>query len=420
VLSKERIFSIHSPFPKIVVVTSTFPRWADDSEPAFVFELSRRLSVSFDITVLVPRSPGCKAQDTMAGMRVIRFPYFFKRWENLATHSGGILSRLRANRLNYLLVPFFLMGQFLTLFRLLRKERFDLIHAHWIIPQGLSVIMVRTLLRNKTPVICTSHGGDLFALRGRLFHWLKQQVINSCDLLTVVSNAMRNTVLDMGVAPEKVKVISMGVDLAHFYTLDPAIDRSNNELLFVGRLVEKKGLDVLLKAMPQVIKVYPDAYLTIAGAGPMEGQLKNIVREKNLTGKVAFLGMRPQSELPLLYRRAAIAVFPFVVAESGDQEGLGLVVIEAMGCGCPVIASDLPAIHDSIIHEKNGLMVSAGSPESLALAITKLLSDAELRLQLSSRARNSVVDKFDWQQIAYRYSRLYRKVLVSRKPLIAG
>jgi len=402
---------------RVLVVTSTFPRWKDDPEPAFVFELSRRLASSFDITLISPRSHGSKKSETMAGIRVIRFPYFFKRWENLATHSGGILNRLRANRLNYLLVPFFLFGLILALFRLLRKERFDLIHAHWIIPQGLSVVLVRFLLRDKTPVICTSHGGDLFALRGRVFHWLKKRVISSCHALTVVSNAMRNTVLDMGVAPEKVKVISMGVDLANFYTPDPAIERSNNELLFVGRFVEKKGLNVLLNVMPQVIKAHPDACLTLAGAGPMEGRLKNIVREKNLTDKVVFLGMRPQSELPLLYRRSAIAVFPFIVAESGDQEGLGLVVVEAMGCGCPVTASDLPAIHDTIIHGKNGLMVSPGSPEMLASAITKLLSDAELRLQLSREARNSVVDKFDWERVAYRYSKLYQKYLVLRSPV---
>jgi hypothetical protein len=73
----------------------------------------------------------------MAGLRVIRYPYFIKKRENLATHSGGILNRLKINPLNYLLVPFFLIGQLLALIRLLIKERFDLIHAHWIIPQGL-------------------------------------------------------------------------------------------------------------------------------------------------------------------------------------------------------------------------------------------------------------------------------------------
>jgi len=393
--------------PRVLVVTSTFPRWRQDTEPTFVFELSRRLTLSFDITVLAPRSPGSRERETMEGVHIIRFPYFFKRRENLATHSGGILNRLRANRLNYLLVPFFFAGLFLATFRLLRTGRFDLIHAHWIIPQGLAVIAARSFLRKQTPVICTSHGGDLFALQEKPLLWLKRWVINKCNALTVVSNAMKETVMDMNVAQENIEVISMGVDLADAYTPDPSVPRSRNELLFVGRLVEKKGLQVLLAAMPKIIQKYPDAFLTIAGAGPMEGQARNLVRKYGLTHKVKFLGMLPQSQLPSLYRRAAMAVFPFVVAEGGDQEGLGLVVIEAMGCGCPVIASDLPAIHDSITHEENGLLVQSGSPEALSGAITELLSDDDLRSRFSRQARKGVKERFEWRVVAKRYSCLF-------------
>ena len=91
---------------KVLVLTSTFPRWHNDTEPGFVFELSRRLADRFNITLLAPRSPGAKDEEVMAGMRVKRFGYFFRPLENLATHSGGIMGRLRANYLNQLLVPF--------------------------------------------------------------------------------------------------------------------------------------------------------------------------------------------------------------------------------------------------------------------------------------------------------------------------
>lgn len=395
--------------PRVLVTTSTFPRWRNDTEPAFVFELSKRLCAYFDVTVLAPRSPGSKEKESMEGVQVIRFPYFFKRWENLATHSGGILNRLRANRFNYFLVPFFLVGLSLAIFRLLSKDRFDLIHAHWVIPQGLAVVMARALLRKRIPLICTSHGGDLFALRGRLFQWLKRRVINSCNALTVVSRAMRDSVLNMGVVQKNITVISMGVDLVDSYTPDSAVLRSKQELLFVGRLVEKKGLHVLLDAMPKIIKEYPDAFLTIAGSGPMEAQARNMARQNGLSDsdKVNFLGMLPQSQLPLLYRRAAMAVFPFVVAKDGDQEGLGLVIIEAMGCGCPVIASDLPAVHDSITHMENGLLVKPGNPEALSRAVTELLSNDDLRSRLSRQARKGVKERFDWKILAERYSLLY-------------
>ena len=390
-----------------MVVTSTYPRWENDPGPAFVFELSRRLTASFEITVLAPRSPGSKSQEYMAGLNVIRFSYFFKHFENLATDSGGILSRLRANPFYFLLVPFFLIGQLLALIHLLRRRQFDLIHAHWLIPQGLSVVIVQTLIQRSIPLLCTSHGGDLFALRGRMFHYLKRTVIERSRALTVVSQVMKNKVVGMGVSTDKVHVIPMGVDLAQRFTPDSSVRRRADELLFVGRLVEKKGLRVLLEAMPTVLSEHPATILTVAGTGPLERELHKMARKLNISHKVCFLGMVAQSELPTLYRRATIAVFPFVVAKSGDQEGFGLVQVEAMGCECPVIASDLPAIHDIIVHNKNGLLIPPGNSEALAEKINKFLSNPTLRQRLGHNARKSITHQFDWGIVSEKYAIQY-------------
>ena len=398
--------NIHLKCPKILVTTSTFPRWENDPEPAFVYELSRRLRSCFDVTILSPRSPGCKKQETMAGLRVIRYPYFFKKWENLATHSGGILSRLRANPLNYFMVPFFVLGQVWAMMRLLRRENYDLIHAHWIIPQGVVAVAAMILSGNRIPLVCTSHGADLFALRGKLFQSTKRWVLDHCKAVTVVSRAMLQIVLDMGVESEKVQVIPMGVDLQKFFVPNHQVIRNRKELLFVGRLVEKKGLNVLLEAMPKVLARYPDVRLTVAGSGPLESQLREQCRTLDISENVDFLGMVPQAELPGLYQRAAMSVFPFIEAESGDQEGFGLVMIEAMGCGCPVIASHLPAIHDSVTHGKNGLLVPPGNPGILAKTIIKLISDPDLAEKLGMEAGKRVLKCFDWEVIGRKYADL--------------
>ncbi len=397
--------------PRVLVLTSTFPRWENDPEPAFVFELSRRLSAAFDITVLAPRSPGSKTQENMGGLYVIRFPYFSRRLENLATHSGGILNRLKSNPFNYLLVPLFLLGQLLAVMRLLRQERFVLIHAHWLIPQGLLAVMAMMLTRRRVPLVCTSHGGDLFALRGPIFQHLKRCIMDRSQALTVVSRAMQNTVVGMGVAPDKVQVISMGVDLNHRFTPDPTVERRANELLFVGRLVEKKGLRILLEAMPKVLAKHPAMRLTVAGAGPLDMELRELARRLDISEKVEFLGMVAQSQLPALYRRATLAVFPFLVAKSGDQEGFGLVQVEAMGCGCPVIAGDLPTIHDSITHEETGLLVSPGNPEVLAETILRALNDQDLCFRLAREARKRVLEQFDWEIVAEKYAGLYDRLI---------
>lgn len=403
--------------PCVLVLTSTFPRWENDPEPAFVYELSRRLTAQYNVIVLAPRAPGSKTMEVMSGLQVVRFPYFFRRFENLATHGGGIINRLHANPINYALVPFLLLGQLLGTIRLLRQEKFQLIHAHWLIPQGLIAVISLLLTRQSIPLVCTSHGGDLFALRSRLFHHLKSWVMERSQFLTVVSQVMKSMVVDMGISSDKVQVLPMGVDLKQRFTPDETITRNTGELLFVGRLVEKKGVRILLEAMPLVLAKHPVVNLIVVGSGPLEGELREITERLNISSRVEFIGMLPQNQLPQLYRRATLAVFPFVVAISGDQEGFGLVQVEAMGCGCPVIASDLPAIHDSITHEENGLLVPSGNPDALADAILRLLDDADWRLEFARQGRKNAVEKFDWEVIAEKYSKLYDDVIKSIRNL---
>jgi glycosyltransferase involved in cell wall biosynthesis len=401
--------SIH--FQRVLVMTSAFPRWKNDLEGGFIFELSRRSCSLFDVTVLAPRTPNSKKTEDMEGLQVIRFPYFFNRWEKLAMHGGGILNKLRSNPLYYLLVPLFLISQLYALVRLLRNERFDLIHAHWLIPQGFIAALSLLITGKRVPLLCTSHGGDLFALKGKGLQRLKRWVMDKSAALTVVSKAMKTTVVDMGIVPDKVEVIPMGVDLKGLFTPDPRVQRKTDELLFVGRLVEKKGVHFLLEAMPAVLKKYPTVRLILAGSGPMEQELRQQAQRLQILDRVAFLGMVSQKKLPELYRKTTLAIFPFIVAKSGDQEGFGLVQVEAMGCECPIIAGDLPAIHDIVIHEENGLIVESGNVRALADAIILGLSERDLRSRLAVEARKRVVQKFDWEIVAEKYADIYEKLM---------
>ncbi|MGB1142701.1 MAG: hypothetical protein ACPG1A_17505, partial [Halioglobus sp.] len=122
---------------KILVVTSTFPRHADDTEPGFVDRLCRHLAIHNDIDVLAPHDAGIPTEEQLApNLRIHRFRYAPARWQRLA-YNGGILPNLRANPSRVLLVPFFILGQLLAVLRLLRRNDYHVVHAHWIIPQGL-------------------------------------------------------------------------------------------------------------------------------------------------------------------------------------------------------------------------------------------------------------------------------------------
>ncbi|WP_144408270.1 glycosyltransferase, partial [Sulfuricella sp. T08] len=162
---------------RILVLTSTFPRWQGDNEPPFVFELSRRLDEQFDVVVLAPHASGAKQFEKMDNLEVHRFRYCFTSWQSLAYH-GGIMANLKQKRLRYFLVPFFLLSELVSLITLIRKQQFDVIHAHWLIPNGLVAVMARALVTgNKPTIVCTAHGTDLFGLGGGVFRWLQKHVI---------------------------------------------------------------------------------------------------------------------------------------------------------------------------------------------------------------------------------------------------
>lgn len=393
---------------RILIMSSTFPRWVDDPDPPFIHELSRRLRAVFPVTVLCPHAPGTRRHETMDGVVVRRFRYFFERFELLA-YGTGILNKLRHRPLLALLVPFFFVAEVVSLARMLRRGSVDLVNAHWLIPQGLAALSAKLLTRSAVPLVCSLHGGDIFALQG--LEWLKRFVLTRADMVAVVSEAMRARVIQIGIAPDRVQVIPMGVDLVNrFVPPAPPGARESEQILFVGRLVEKKGVRYLIEAMPQVLQRHPQARLVVVGNGPEEADLRERAAGLGVTGAVDFRGPVVNRELPGLYQRAGIVVFPSVVDRSGDMEGFGLVLVEALGCACGVVATDLPAVRDIVRHGDNALVVPQKRPDHLAAAITRLRDEPELCERLGRDGRMSVLERYDWSITCQKYARLYRSL----------
>ena len=388
--------------PTLLILTSTYPRWPDDPEPGFVHELARRLTDRFRVIVLGPHAVGTKSAEVLDGVEVIRYRYAPERLETLV-NDGGVVTNLRRNKWKYLLVPGFVLAQTWHAWRLVRTGRVDVIHAHWLMPQGLIAAMLRRLPGGcKVPFVVTSHGADLFALNGRLLKWLKGFVIRSSCLITVVSEAMRSRIRKITPDVDKLSVQPMGVDLGQRFVPDSDTPRSKNELLFVGRLVEKKGLRYLLDAMPTIISRRPSVRLRIAGFGPEEAALRHQVETLGLAENVDFLGPVLQADLPSLYRHAALFVAPFVKARSGDQEGLGLVLVEAAGCGCPILVGDVPAVRD-VLGCASSCLVDPHKQEQLANAVLNILENPRRAQTEVGALRADLVDRFDWRSVAEGY-----------------
>lgn len=392
--------------PTLLVTTSTFPRWKGDSEPRFVYDLSRRLTETFNVVVLAPHAAGAKVDEMWDGMQVYRYRYAPTAWETLA-YNGGISANLKQNRWNALLLPLFFIGQWWALRKLLKAYPVDTLHAHWLIPQGLIAALALCGKTTKPTLICTSHGGDLFGLQDAISTRLKRWVVQRCQAVTVVSHAMLAPIQALaGANPPPVSVIPMGTDLQQTFIPNPQVSRAANQLLFVGRLVEKKGLPYLLHALQQLLPTHPDLQLVVAGNGTALVDLMQLSETLGISQHVTFLGRLEHSSLVRLYQTSTLAVFPFIQAADGDMEGLGLVMVEAMGCGCPVIASDLPAVRDVIRHAETGLLVEANNSNLLAGSIKALLNEPERGKQYSRNALYQTVHQFDWANSIQSYTLL--------------
>ena len=391
--------------PKILVISSTYPRWLNDPEPGFVHELSKRFADNFHVTVLCPHAPGAKRAETLEGVEIRRFRYAPERLQTLV-QDGGILGNLSRAPWKFALVPLFALTQLMAVMHLFRKLRPDVVHAHWLVPQGFVVCLANILTGSAVPFVVTSHGADLFSLNSPILKKIKKWVLGRASAITVVSRSMKEELKNLLGDDRAVSVLPMGVNLEERFIPDSTAVRNPSKLLFVGRLVEKKGLRVLLEALPLVIEECPDVTLDIIGFGPLTSDLKALSCRYNLSRKVNFLGPVPQTELPAYYQACGVFVAPFIRAESGDEEGLGLVVVEALGCGCRAVVSDMRATRDVFRVIDGVVSVEPGNIERLARAII----DCIVAQEDSSPDRTELLERFGWRRVSRSYSALLGEV----------
>lgn len=394
----------------LLVLTSTFPRWKDDSIPSFVYELSRRLAQNFDIHVLTPYAPGTSLYEIRNGLKIHRYRYWPGEKDLFAAQA--IVPTLKMKPWLWLAVPFFFLSQVLHAVRLVKAHSIGVIHAHWIIPQGLTAVLCRLFTGRDLRILVTAHGTDVFGL-GRLT-FLKRWILNRASVLTVASHAILDRVQEWRLRPAlPIKVLPMGIDLTLFHpamrdeSLRQQFSINGPFLLFVGRLTEVKGLHYLLQAMPEIVREYPDVKLLIIGDGEERNHLQRLAGTLGLLrAHAVFVGALPHKELPRYMATADILIGPSISANGGLQEGFGLVFAEAMACQCAVVSSDLKGISDIVRAGKTGLAVREKDPGEIARAVFQLLDNPDMARTLMDNGRNYVSQKFGWDCITDAYSRL--------------
>ncbi len=366
------------------------------------------------LEVIAPHDPGCHFTEKWENIRIHRFPYFYPFQLQRLCYGSGIVKNVKNNLPAILQLPFLCASEFLYSLAFFKKNKPDIIHAHWSLPQGLIGIIAKRIF--KIPCVTSIHGSDVYGLRSAFFKALNTMVIRNSDVCT--ANSMATARIARKVCGnENINVLPMGVDTEYFSkTHDVASLKRKFKIegpliLFVGRLIDWKGTAYLIKAMPQTLQRFPTAKALMIGSGPQKDELVGLAETLALQEHVIFIDEVPQKELVAFYSMADIFVLPSIVNENGETEGLGVVLLEAMACGLPVIGCNVGGIPDIIRNDVTGLLARQKDPGDLAEKIIQMLSDKVLRNKVIQNGLDLIERKFSWEAISDRFIEVYNNVL---------
>lgn len=394
---------------RVLMLATRVPARPDDGTPGFVLTLATALARSYHVTLLAPRVRGAPSESAVDGVRIVRFGYFPRPWEGLA--DDAILPTLRQQPWRLLEVPFLVLGFLAATLRLVKRERPDVVNAHWMVPAGL-VAMVARFLRG-VPYVVTIHGGDAYGLHGGLLDRIKRAVLACADGVAPVSADIARHV-PCGCDDT---VIPMGVPIERIALAAGPRRPVRGRFLFVGRLVAKKGVDVVLRALAFV----PRGRLRIIGDGPQEEALRARATQLGVADRVEFLGRLPNREVLGELAAAQAVVIPSVVAPDGDRDGTPVVLAEAVAAGAPVIASDLGGLGEQIEHGVTGLLVPPGDVVALTAAMRRVLRAPRESERMARRAwRGARGSPLDLATTRARYARIIDEASARGRPARAS
>ena len=378
----------------VLVTATTLPRYKNDTQPSFVKDLSRELYKNgLDVHVLVPHYYGLKFNEEFEDLHIHRFIYFLpERLQRVAY--GGLIPNIKKNKFLILQLPFLFLFQLIGIIKVVKKYKINLIHSHWLFPQGLSGAITKKIFNIKH--VLTIHGSDLFTfLKIPFGKFLIKFIIKNTDYVTCVNNEIKNklkTLIDIN----KISVITMGVNTKDFKNKF----KFNNRILFLGRLADKKGVKYLLEAAK--ILENKDIKFLIAGDGPLRKELEEFVNINKLQDKIQFLGYIPGKKKINLIKSCGIFIIPSIATKYGDREGLPVSLLEAMAASKPIITTNVGGIKDIIKNNYNGILIKEKNPKEIVNAINKLIKNKNLARKIAINARKDVLD-YDWKIIGKKH-----------------
>lgn len=394
---------------RIVVVASTFPAHAADEVPAFVRDqmlAMRSVDPTLEVTVLAPHDPRSSTR------RLTRHPDFVERrfhyaWPRSAEQLAGrgIMPTLQAKPYLFPWLPMLFLCEFVALLSVVRRERPDVIYGHWFTPQAIVARWVGRL--TGTPFVFTTHASDVSIWRK--IPWLGPRLVRSHarDALRITAVSRRSMAKLRAFFDEdqwadlvdRTRIIPMGVDVA----TDPGTGGPADpaRILFVGRLVEKKGVHVLLDALAGVREVHPDVTLTIAGDGPLRASLEQQAERLGLDeSTVRFAGYVTGDGKRALMADHGTYVVPSIITDSGDAEGLPVSLMEGLAASKVCVATAESGADDFLVDGQNGYLVGERDVPALTEALLAATTATNEQRERIGRAARETALQFDWPVVA--------------------
>jgi colanic acid/amylovoran biosynthesis glycosyltransferase len=299
------------------------------------------------------------------------------------------------------------------LLAVLGETRARLLHVYF----GHIAVHLLPLIRTwENPSIVSFHGADVMVdMNKPAYREATLRMLEGVKRVLVRSESLQRALIDLGCNEAKIEIQRTGIPLEEFpfrERLFPSPNQGSNwRLVQAGRLIEKKGLPTTFRAFAIFLQQYPNATLTIAGEGPLLGELQRLARELDIAGQVSFTGFVSQEQLRDIYYRSHIFMHPSQTGLDGNQEGIPNSMLEAMATGLPVFATRHGGIPEAVESGVSGVLVPERDHEALAQALLVAAKDPGVLTRISHSGVEAVRQKFDLGRQAQRLEETYFKLL---------
>jgi len=360
--------------------------------------------------------PGAERAEDESPVEVLTYRYIFPDFLHRLGYMRTLESDIQLRGWAMLLAPFMFLFGALAVLRVAGRIKPDLIHAHWVLPNGFIGALAARRLR--IPLVVSLPGSDvLMAGKNPLFRWMANYAWQTASLITTNSAELRDEAIRLGAPAGKFELIIYGVNSAQFVPshegsveLRAALGLSAGDVvvLGVGRMVHKKGFDVLIRAIALLHELHAHVKAVLIGEGDLKAQWQKLAVDSGVGERVLFVGRVPYDQIARYYNMADMLAMPSV---THPVDGLNVCVLEAMACAKPIVASRVAGNPLVVADGINGIRVDERRPEQLAHAIARLADAPALRVKMGAASRKRVEEEFDWPHLAAHYLREFEDII---------